>query len=583
MRGEPAKSCTAHFCFLIRQDLNGLKGRIKNLTDKKREINLEVSEKKLGVLERISFQLLPEKEKSLDINVIFPDAIQYKLFTTINEQGKTIYSASFPVNVTYTPISLELLKPIYRNSIYSTQKIDSLLLSIRLGLKEEEIKELKQEVLISDTDGRLIKKVVTEPKISQNLKIEIPDLKTGEYKITGRLTAKGKTMYEASIPLYKLLPAKSNEVYIDENLNLIFNGKPMMPLIWWGGSPAEEIAKTKADGIAVVAGSRAGEFLDEAHKSNQLGVVGIFAGNDRKKYLEGKDLLTEEAITVITERINSIKDHPALLYYYLEDEPEDRNVGQKILKQTYELIKELDPYHPVLITNDSVNGVKTYIDCADMFFPDPYIHFLLDGSTKKPMSFIVLFLKEIRDAGKNKKFIGVTLQAFDYAKIYVLSPPYSTRDERGPSFIEERCMNYLAMVYGAKGFHYYVYGKRDPNHWAAVNIPDLRVGMPYLIKEKKSLEKVVLHGKDASEKIKFDDKRIEASAKILDGKFYLIAVNTAGEVVNPEIKVPENIKKLKVISEKRTIEPKNGKFQDRFDAYDVHLYTDNLSHNDAIY
>ncbi|MCM8789057.1 MAG: hypothetical protein NC907_04635, partial [Candidatus Omnitrophica bacterium] len=295
------------------------------------------------------------------------------------------------------------------------------------------------------------------------------------------------------------------------------------------------------------------------------------------------DVLTQRGIEIITEKVNSIKDHPALLYYYLIDEPEGKiNFSPKIIKETYELMKKLDPYHPVQITNESITGIKTFIDCADMFCPDPYVDPLIDGSLTRPMTYIISFMEEIKKAGKGKKFVGITPQVFDAAKVFVLIPPHTTRNNRAPSFVEERCMNYLAVICGAKGFQYYSYGKNDPESWGAVNIPDLRVGMPYLIKEKKSLEKVILHGKAMEKKVKATDQRIKVSGKILDGKFYLFAVNTAGDPINPEIEIPGEIKKIRAISENRTIEINNGKFVDRFDSYDTHIYTSDLAHKDVI-
>lgn len=559
-----------------------LKGNIKNLTDSEREITLEIYNRKLGVLEKVNLHLLPKKEKAIELTVTIPEAKEYKLSAEINEKSRNIYTGSFHIKVDYAEISLELLKPLYRNSIYSTQKIKTIVLDIKSGLKEADIKTLKQEVLITDGTGNVIKKISIDAKKEQKVMMEIPELKDGEYKIIGRITEKGKTLYETSIPLYKMPPAKGSEVYIDENLNLVLNGKPILPIIWWGGSPFEEIAKTGADGIALVVGNKAREFLDELYKINQYGVVAFFSGKEREKYLTGKDVLSDEAIEVITSRINSIKNHPALLYYYLADEPEDRNISPRILKETYQLLKKLDPYHPVQLTNNSVNGISTYIECAEMFIPDPYVNPLTTGKLSRPMSYISNFMKEIKEKGRGKKFIGVTPQVFDYGKIYATQPPYSTRDCRGPSFIEERCMNYLAIVNGAKGFHYYVFGKKDPGHWGAVNIPDLRVGMPYLIKEKKSLSEVILHGKDVTKTVVINDERIDFSGKDLNGKFYLIAVNTSGETVTPEIFVSSQIKKLKVISEARNIEVSNGKFVDRFYPYDVHIYTDNLTHRDVI-
>jgi hypothetical protein len=143
-------------------------------------------------------------------------------------------------------------------------------------------------------------------------------------------------------------------------------------------------------------------------------------------------------------------------------------------------------------------------------------------------------------------------------------------------------MNYLGIVYGAKGFNYYVYGKKEPNHWGAVNFPDLRIGMPYLIKEKKSLSDVILLGKDIKQEVRIDEKKIHYGVKEYKGKRYIICVNVEPEELGVEMKVPEGVKKMKVISENRTVEVKDGKFFDKFLPYEVHIYTDDLNFQDVV-
>ncbi|MCM8788754.1 MAG: hypothetical protein NC907_03075, partial [Candidatus Omnitrophica bacterium] len=311
-----------------------LKGTIKNLLNKDREICLEIYEKKLGVLEKLNLQILPDEEKNIEITITVPEAKEYKLSMNLNEKGKTIYDRTFPVNVSYSPISLELLYPVYRNSIYPSQKVDRLILNTNVGLGVKDIKGVKQEVLVLDSKGNTINRKSTECKKEQNVEIGIPELKTGEYRIIARLTKEGEIIYEASIPLYKLPPAKGSEVYIDESLNLVLNGKPIMPLVWWTSLPFET-AKTGADGVILIVGDKAKQYLDELHKINQLGAVMPFTSRDEEKCWAGKDVLTQQGIEIITEKVNSIKDHPALLYYYLIDEPEGKiNFSPKIIKET---------------------------------------------------------------------------------------------------------------------------------------------------------------------------------------------------------------------------------------------------------
>jgi hypothetical protein len=85
----------------------------------------------------------------------------------------------------------------------------------------------------------------------------------------------------------------------------------------------------------------------------------------------------------LTNLAESLKSHPALLGWYGCDEfPEtfhDR------LKERYELMKRVDPDHPVFITVTGRNGARAFIDCTDAVGIDAYdIHNAHTAPVSKP-------------------------------------------------------------------------------------------------------------------------------------------------------------------------------------------------------
>ena len=52
---------------------------------------------------------------------------------------------------------------------------------------------------------------------------------------------------------------------------------------------------------------------------------------------------------LLREEVNAFRDHPALLSWYISDEPVGQGVPPDSLEFAYSIIKELDPYHPVAI------------------------------------------------------------------------------------------------------------------------------------------------------------------------------------------------------------------------------------------
>jgi hypothetical protein len=175
-------------------------------------------------------------------------------------------------------------------------------------------------------------------------------------------------------------------------------------------------------------------------------------------------------------------------------------------------------------------------------------------------------------AGEGKKFVGNTPQVFDYADFKALN-------NRAPTFMEERCAMYLAIIHGARGLSLYKYGDskwvagKNPATKGAVNYPDLRIGTPALIQEIKSLSEPLLNGKTLP--VKSSDQNIHMLLKKSGTSYYLFACNVTDKKVSATIDVPPDMTALSVISEDRKIKPAGGKFMDEFKPYEVHLYTTN--------
>ncbi|MCM8764731.1 MAG: hypothetical protein NC830_05180, partial [Candidatus Omnitrophica bacterium] len=213
-----------------------LSGTLKKSDKKPRTVDLEIYEGKLGVLGKSRVEVSPGKEREVVLSINVPEAKEYNLWIDLEDNKKKVYSGIHPVKINYVPISLELLKPFYRNSIYSTQKIDEIVVNVKVGLRDDQITNSTTQVSLTDMQNRLIAMKTDSTKKESRFNLKIPEPKDGEYTISGKILKEGKTLYETNVPLYKLPPAKGNEVYVDEKLNLVLNGKAIIPMIWWAGS-----------------------------------------------------------------------------------------------------------------------------------------------------------------------------------------------------------------------------------------------------------------------------------------------------------------------------------------------------------
>lgn len=78
-------------------------------------------------------------------------------------------------------------------------------------------------------------------------------------------------------------------------------------------------------------------------------------------------------LTSVTEQVNMIKDRKSLLSWYTGDEPDGTSDPFNATKVAYDLINQLDGYHPVsLVLNCQNYQFATYANGADIVMQDTY-------------------------------------------------------------------------------------------------------------------------------------------------------------------------------------------------------------------
>lgn len=145
---------------------------------------------------------------------------------------------------------------------------------------------------------------------------------------------------------------------------------------------------------------------------------------------------------------------PELLGFYIEDEPEGRSVPPERLRF---LKKSLKEDHPGVLTAVAMlrpQMVAAYRQAADVFMIDPY------PVPNMPMTWLSDSLEEAARYVPKERLWAV-IQAFGGGK-YV-------RDgwPRPPTYLEMRCLTYLALVHGANGLFYFSFPevRKDPAAW----------------------------------------------------------------------------------------------------------------------
>jgi len=146
----------------------------------------------------------------------------------------------------------------------------------------------------------------------------------------------------------------------------------------------------------------------------------------------------------------ALKDCPALLTWYLMDEPTVHGIPAGAMREFHQVVKAVDPCHPTAIVYCRAASFKQYAPCSDLFWTDPY------PIPNRPLTMVERLTQLARAAAGPQQPVWVVLQAHDlrYWRRYQqaarqLGPPSR------PTCRESRCMAFLALASGADGLIWY--------------------------------------------------------------------------------------------------------------------------------
>ncbi len=480
--------------------------------------------------------------------------------------GKVLYTSGHPLFVGFKP-EINLISPAYRDCIFATQDIPEIIAEIDIasaGIRQDQLKDYKLKVTLQDFKNKKIlaaKKMDVLPALRPQITFPATELAVGDYLLTAELLDRaGKTVGEASRPLRKLPPFKG-EVRIDENLNVLIDGKPYFPVGFFETDPSNiplDVNVNAAHNYCLIDHPDVPEAVTrqnlEVSLARGMKVMTLPLRSEPKE-----PALTQEQRMGIEKRLKHWMANPAIFGWQLADEPAGRSTPVKGLQELNDLCRQVDPFHPTLILDNNIPGIYQYCAIADILIPDCYPGFSMAGPAED-LTIVSQFVDACYDAGKRRKPAMIVLPAISW--MY----PEDTR-RRPPTFLEERAMAYLAIIHEVKGIYWF----------GGLNIPELRVGMPYLIDEIRALSPVFLSGttgKTGDGQVIAAGGKIDYLLKKHHDDTYLFTVNTKPEAANVKFNLAKNVKELKVFGENRTVKIINGQFEDKFKGYEAHVYTD---------
>lgn len=401
------------------------------------------------------------------------------------------------------------------------------------------------------------KKLISGAKVDGRRKTAVAfpasKLRKGESRVRCVLRAAGRDVAESELT-FRRLPHKPNVVKINHvGAGLIVEDLPLVPFgFYCGGDNPADMVRELIDEEAVQGFNQMMHYHERANTKaarakitrylDRCAEVGmkvmyptywIYWPRDRKMGPKQWDELRDE--------VEWISDHPALLGYYLADEPGPSKIPAEILDKSYQVIKAADPYHPVMLVHMNPDQAGPYHNCMDIVMVDPY---LVPNHAIHKMS---NWVKDLR-----KEFAGgvpmwIAPQAFGGVHWW----------DREPSWLEGRVLTYIALIHGATGIMYFINAPRPTTSYVSPNSPRLWNEYRGIALEAAELTPALLSAEPAPE-IECRPKCVQAAAWRDRGVITILAANptyrqrrlnvrVAGCDYTGEATVPFEFRSVKVV------------------------------------
>lgn len=325
------------------------------------------------------------------------------------------------------------------------------------------------------------------------------------------VTEQGEVATSATDQLTKLPPNPNGTfVQIDRvRRHLVINGKPTIlfaqgihanPKDWW----LDDIAWHGFNAVIPMVSSdpttweKTRRFLDEVHRRNLWAIA----------WLRPSGQTVQEITDSIAKTIAAFRDHPAIVVWYLLDEPEGwwAQGGRKEeeLLTVYRTAKEVDPYRPAQLNwyawTDGKGGYGS-LQASDFGSLDHYPF----GKVENPMARLADFLWRMnRDTRPLGKPVAFWQQMYGYDDAV-----------REPTADEARAHTWLTLITGGRLVYWFIYKPMGLRLWSV---------MPRIADEMRRLEGL-LTTDDATELAVGREGNLHYALWQSDGTNYLLTVN----------------------------------------------------------
>jgi len=302
-------------------------------------------------------------------------------------------------------------------------------------------------------------------------------------------------------------------------------------------------------------------YLDAAQRNGLMAFIGFDRGN------YSNNGLCQLNFEHVANRIAALRDHPALLAWYLFDEPDlpHQYVSPRNLRRLYDFIHALDPYHPVIVTFAVKDSPERYPRCYDVYWTMVY----------RTPDYVHEKMSRDRNAIGDVPLMAI-VHCYDREQTQLLRAGEPVNDAAfQPDLRMLRANAYTAVAEGSSGLCWWYYGDGRRRFLTAADIPEAWGWLTTVVGELRWLEPILTaQGERVEVGIRPDDLPLAVMAKRAGDELVIIAANYEEKQFEAEFSVPAArfAAEAVVLFENRKLSMRDGKLLDSFEPLARHVY-----------
>ncbi len=444
--------------------------------------------------------------------------------STNNGQGRQLGTSKTSGN---SILKVKMVSPKYRNAIYPTMEApDSIKVKVQIS-KGIFLSSSTIEATLT-RDGNTLKNWSFEKlQFDMVLTLSVSDItfeNTRSAPYTNddnpynfKLVIKDNGVAKDSVCLdlnkYPAPPNGVNEVRLDDNNNLLINGK--RKIIY--GAYLYHYYKSwykYLEGIGINGFAEWGSQVNSGYHSDSTWAL-MRSNKSDINNIDG-----------VRQNVRNNRQKSQLLVYRTVDEPNSHGITPEIVKKHYEAVREEDPYHPAVVVIKEKdhpaqsNPYTGYTECADIFMLDLYPIYKDGRVTDGDIAAAHTNYEHLRDSK-----LGFSDWELEDIATFAAPQIFNQSHWRLPYNMESKNLFYQHIAGGARSFFAYSYEAQSGynsawEYYGKILVPELK-SIEEVIYAKEDNAKISISGKNAG--------RLVWSRRVVGDDEYLILINTSSK------------------------------------------------------